>query len=70
MTAKELKRKLTDNGWVITQGARHEQATHPNKPGVKVSHTQAHRRHSRRHVKQNPKRHGAQILAPFCEVRL
>ena len=36
MTAKELKRKLVAAGWTITQGARHEQATHPNKPGLKV----------------------------------
>ena len=36
MTAKELKRKLAANGWTITQGGNHEQATHPDKPGVKV----------------------------------
>ena len=37
MTAKELKRKLTAAGWVTTQGSRHELATHPDKPGVKIS---------------------------------
>jgi len=36
MTAKELKRKLTSAGWVITQGGSHEMATHPQKPGIKV----------------------------------
>ena len=36
MTAKELKRKLVANGWTVSQGAKHEQATNPNYPGVKV----------------------------------
>jgi len=36
MTAKELKRKLIANGWKITQGGNHEQATHQDKPGIKV----------------------------------
>jgi predicted RNA binding protein YcfA (HicA-like mRNA interferase family) len=36
MTAKELKRKLLAAGWKITQGNKHEMATHPNKPGVKI----------------------------------
>jgi len=36
VTAKELKRKLKANGWILTQGTRHEQATHPNKPEVKI----------------------------------
>lgn len=36
MTAKELKRKLVAAGWVITQGGRHELATHPCKPGIQV----------------------------------
>ena len=36
MTAKELKRRLTAEGWIITQGGRHEIATHPDKPGLKV----------------------------------
>jgi predicted RNA binding protein YcfA (HicA-like mRNA interferase family) len=35
MTAKELKRKLISNGWIIT-GSRHQMATRPGKPGVKV----------------------------------
>ena len=37
MTAKELKRKLIANGWTITQGAKHEQAIHQSKPGLKIS---------------------------------
>ena len=36
MTAKELKRKLVANGWKISQGAKHEMATHPDKPGIKI----------------------------------
>jgi predicted RNA binding protein YcfA (HicA-like mRNA interferase family) len=36
MTPKELKRKLTANGWAITQGSGHEMAKHPGKPGVKI----------------------------------
>ncbi|MCL2217992.1 MAG: type II toxin-antitoxin system HicA family toxin [Defluviitaleaceae bacterium] len=36
MTAKELKRKLIASGWKIEQGGRHEMATHPEKPGLKV----------------------------------
>jgi len=36
MTAKELKRKLIANGWIITQGTNHELAKHPDKPGIKV----------------------------------
>ena len=36
MTAKELKRQLIAAGWTITQGGRHELATHHNKPGVQV----------------------------------
>jgi predicted RNA binding protein YcfA (HicA-like mRNA interferase family) len=37
MTAKELKRKLIAAGWVITQGGRHDLATHPAKPGVRLA---------------------------------
>ena len=36
MTAKEFKRKLQSNGWEIHQGSRHELATHPDKPGIKI----------------------------------
>ncbi len=36
MTAKELKRVLIAAGWIISEGGRHELATHPKKPGVKV----------------------------------
>jgi len=36
MTAKELKRKLIAADWKIEQGGRHEIATHPDKPGLKV----------------------------------
>lgn len=37
MTAKELKKKLRAQGWIIEQGRRHELATHPNKPEVQVA---------------------------------
>jgi predicted RNA binding protein YcfA (HicA-like mRNA interferase family) len=37
MTAKELKRKLIAAGWTITEGKRHQLATHPNKPGLQVA---------------------------------
>lgn len=36
MTPKELIKKLTAEGWTITEGAKHKQATHPDKPGVKI----------------------------------
>ena len=36
MTAKELKRMLAANGWSFTEGRNHQQATHPDKPGVKI----------------------------------
>jgi predicted RNA binding protein YcfA (HicA-like mRNA interferase family) len=36
MTAKELKRKLIADGWIIKEGGGHQMATHPGKPGVKV----------------------------------
>ena len=36
MTAKELKRKLKADGWIIKQGTNHEIALHPNKPGAFV----------------------------------
>jgi len=36
MTAKELKQMLKADGWIIIQGGRHEIATHPDKPGLKV----------------------------------
>ena len=34
MTAKEFKKKIRAKGWKITQGSRHELATHVDKPGV------------------------------------
>jgi predicted RNA binding protein YcfA (HicA-like mRNA interferase family) len=37
MTAKELKKKLIAAGWIITEGKKHEQAEHLNKPGIKVA---------------------------------
>ena len=37
MTAKELQKKLIVEGWVFTEGSRHTQVSHPNKPGVKFS---------------------------------
>jgi len=36
MTTKELKRELAAKGWIILQGGRHEIATHPDKPGLKI----------------------------------
>ena len=36
MTAKELKRMLIANGWIISQGTKHEQATHPDKPDTLI----------------------------------
>ena len=36
MTEKEILRLLKENGWVITEGARHHLATHSKKPGVKI----------------------------------
>ena len=36
MTAKEFKRKIIAAGWKITQGGRHELATHPDKPEIQI----------------------------------
>ncbi|MCL1807275.1 MAG: type II toxin-antitoxin system HicA family toxin [Oscillospiraceae bacterium] len=36
MTAKELKRRLIAEGWIISQGGNHEIAKHPKKPGAYV----------------------------------
>ena len=36
MTKRELERKLLKAGWVITHGKAHDQATHPQKPGIKI----------------------------------
>jgi len=37
MTAKEFKKKIRAEGWQIIQGKKHELATHPDKPGVKIA---------------------------------
>ena len=37
MTAKEYKRLIRSQGWIIKQGSNHEQATHPDKPGMKIA---------------------------------
>ena len=37
MTAKELKRRLKSAGWTVTQGSRHELATHPDKPEMQIA---------------------------------
>ena len=39
MTAKEFKKKLknADKEWYFIQGARHELALHPKKPGVQIA---------------------------------
>lgn len=36
MTENELKRLLSKSGWTITHGKAHDQATNPQKPGVKI----------------------------------
>lgn len=36
MTEKEVLRFLKQNGWEITEGARHHLATNPQKPGIKI----------------------------------
>jgi predicted RNA binding protein YcfA (HicA-like mRNA interferase family) len=30
------RNKQKANGWIMSQGGKHEQATHPDKPGVKI----------------------------------
>ena len=37
MTKKELEKKLRKAGWKITHGRAHDQATNPDKPGIKIS---------------------------------
>jgi predicted RNA binding protein YcfA (HicA-like mRNA interferase family) len=38
VTAKEFKQKLkaADRRWKFGQGTKHEYATHPDKPGVRI----------------------------------
>jgi len=36
MTKLELEQKLRKAGWIITHGSAHDQATNPQKPGVKI----------------------------------
>jgi len=36
MTKRDLIRKLTKSGWVITHGKAHDLATNQKKPGVKI----------------------------------
>jgi len=36
MTKRELEKILKSNGWEITHGKAHDQATHPEKPGIKI----------------------------------
>jgi len=36
MKPKEVKRLLIAKGWIITEGSKHTQATHPGKPGIKI----------------------------------
>ncbi len=61
MTAKELKRKLLAAGWIITEGTRHELATHPDRPGLKSSNPPAYRRHPRRNPEQHPEDNGLEM---------
>lgn len=36
MNKRELVKLLKQNGWEITPGSRHDLATNPNRPGVKL----------------------------------
>ncbi|MCL2111314.1 MAG: type II toxin-antitoxin system HicA family toxin [Clostridiales bacterium] len=36
MRPEELKRELRKAGWVIVEGGKHTQATHPDRPGTKI----------------------------------
>jgi predicted RNA binding protein YcfA (HicA-like mRNA interferase family) len=36
MTKRQLEKKLLKAGWVITHGGAHDQATNPQRPGVKI----------------------------------
>ncbi len=36
MNKRELVKLLKQNGWEITPGSRHDLATNPNRPGVKI----------------------------------
>ena len=37
MKRRDLDRMLKKSGWIITHGGNHDLATHPDKPGVKIS---------------------------------
>jgi predicted RNA binding protein YcfA (HicA-like mRNA interferase family) len=37
MKRTELERKLRSGGWQIGSGGKHNYATHPKKPGVKIT---------------------------------
>lgn len=36
MKYRDLVKRLTDAGWVVTKENPHDKAKHPNKPGVKI----------------------------------
>ena len=36
MTYSELRRILSKEGWTISHGSKHDQATNPKHPGVKI----------------------------------
>lgn len=36
MKRRDLIRKLEQAGWIITAGARHDMAKHPEHPGMKI----------------------------------
>ena len=36
MTKSELEKMLKSNGWEISHGKAHDQATHSDKPGIKI----------------------------------
>ena len=37
MKRRDIDKKLKQAGWEITHGGNHDLATHPQKPGVKIS---------------------------------
>ncbi|MCL2415786.1 MAG: type II toxin-antitoxin system HicA family toxin [Defluviitaleaceae bacterium] len=36
MTKRQLEKLLKSEGWEISHGKAHDQATHPQKPGIKI----------------------------------
>ncbi len=36
MKRRDLIKKLEENGWILTAGAKHDMMKNPNKPGIKI----------------------------------